>query len=149
MGNWRTVQIIGEVKDKNEVDSIIKYLTVGDDYESPASEDDIFYLQFGEGLCGLNQWVKNNGKINIVGNVYERDCEIEDLEKELKILADKFKSLDIILHTGGEYESLDCIASFEVHNGMVERKEPLIKGLDEFDKDRMQMNLMKALGIKF
>lgn len=148
MGNWRTVQIIGEVKNYEEVGQLINYLTVDkNNYTSKAYNDDIYYLQFGIGLCGLNQWVNFNGKINTIGNVFERDCEIEDLEKELNILANKFKSLDITLHVGDDYESLDCVASFIVKNGRVEKHDPLVKEIESISLERMEMNLKKALGI--
>lgn len=106
-------------------------------------------MQFGNGLCGINQWVKSNGKINVVGNVFERDCELIDLEKEMNVLAKKYNSLDLVLHAGGSYESTECTASFVVKNGIVNRCKPMVKEIDEISKDRVMENLYKALGMRF
>jgi hypothetical protein len=146
MGNWRTVEIKGMVQDINEAREIIAYLTVDrKSFESPASNDDIFYLQFGRGLCGLNQWVKSDGDIDVCGNVYERDCEIEDLESELTTLAKKFPSLLLELNAGGDYESTDCVATFFVKNGKVKRMDPVTKYLGGIEKDRVMYNLLRQL----
>jgi len=148
MGDWRTVQLVGKVADKSEVEGIIKYLKVDkNSYDSLAYDDGVYYLQFGSSLCGINQWVNSNGKISVIGNVYERDCELDDLEKELNVIAKKYNSLDLVLHAGGSYESTECTASFIVKNGIVKRCEPMVKEIDKISKDRIQSNLFKALGM--
>lgn len=146
MGDWRTIELKGNVHNEEDVNKIIKYLTVSrETYNSEAYDYGIYYLQFGTGLCGINQWVNEDGTIDICGNVYERDCEVEDLQSELTILANKFHSLDMVLHVGDNYESKDCVVSFMVKNGKVEKVDPMISELSGIDNGRMMSNLFKAL----
>jgi hypothetical protein len=147
MGNWRTVEIKGEVKNKAEVSEIRNYLTYDrNTYESAASNDGIYCLQFGESLCGINKWIDQSGIIDASGNVWERDCEIEDLKNELETLASKFLSLELTLNAGDDYESENCVASFIVKDGKVEQVDPLVKELNGINQDYMTANLMKMLG---
>lgn len=146
MGNWRTVELKGKMSNQDDVKGIIEYLTVDrKDYESKASEDGIFYLQFGSGICGINQWVGSNGEIDVCGNVYERDCEVDDLERELNRIAACYPSLDMVLHVGGDYEDTNCVASFIVRDGLVQKVEPLINELSGINSGYMKQNFMKAI----
>lgn len=143
---WRTVQVNGQIKGWKEIDDIITYLTVDkQSYDSPAYEDGVFFLQFGSGVFGLNKWVEDDGRINAVGNVYERDCTIEDLEKELKIIANKFPKLIMELHAGDDYESKHCVYSFNVFDGIVEKVEPHIRMLDDVDDSKIMKNFINQL----
>lgn len=145
MGNWRTVQLKGSVAPEDAA-AIRAYLQVDKQtYESPTSEDDIFFLQFGTGLCGLNQWVNQDGTIEAVGNVFERGCDLDNLEEELNILAKKFPSLLLMLHAGDDYESKNCVATFIVQQEKVEKSQPLITDLDEISQDQVMINLMNQL----
>jgi len=146
MGNWRTVELKGKVTNRDEIEKMIDYLTVDQNScTSQAYNDEIFYLQFGTGLYGINQWINNDGSIDICGNVYERDCAIEDLHNELSILAAKFPSLELILHVGGDYESTECILSFIVKNSEVKKVKPLVNKLNGIDKERAMANFFKAI----
>ena len=120
MGDWRTVNILGAMKPE-EAKEMIKELRSDDIWETPAWG---FAINFS--LCGLNQWVKENGDIIGIGNLAERDCEIEDIEIGLEYLVSKYPSIELTLHAGDNYESKDCVATFEVHDGIVEKKEPQI-----------------------
>ena len=102
-----------------EAKEMIKELRSDDIWETPAWG---FAINFS--LCGLNQWVKESGDIIGIGNLSERDCEIEDIEMGLEYLTNKYPSIELTLHAGGNYESQDCVATFEVHDGIVEKKEP-------------------------
>jgi hypothetical protein len=146
MGDWRSVNIKGKVTDKEKVKEIRDYLKYNSKtYGSKAEKDGIYYLQFGEGLCGLNEWIDYDGNIDALGNVFERDCENSDLLKELTILAEKYPCIDLVLHSGDNYESLICTASFVVKDGIVKQEPPMIDELEKMSNDKMQANLYKAL----
>lgn len=140
MGDWRTVNIKGKIS-KDEVNAAREFLK--SDYYR---EDSVYYLQFSEGLCSVGEWVKEDGTIDAIGNVYERDCNNEDLLRELTVLAEKFPTLDIILHSGSNWESLTCSASFVVKDGKCEQKEPMIPELHEISSAQIYTNLAKAFG---
>lgn len=145
MGNWRTVNIVGKIG-KKECKEAINFLTVDFNYNSKASDElDIFYLQFSESLCGLGNWVKNDGTINAVGNLWERGCSIDALEDELIKLSNKFKTLEIKLHAGDDWEDLKCVATFNVKDGVVIKLPPEIDRLKEISNEEMAFNLLKQL----
>lgn len=145
MGNWRTVELKGNVSNEEAI-QMIDYLTVDrNKYESKASDDDIFFLQFGVGVFGLNRWVEEDGTIDKVGNVFERDCDIDDLEEELNTIASKFTSLEMVLNAGDDYESPVCAASFIVKNGIVERVDPLVSELEGMNRNQIMENFFKQL----
>ena len=70
---------------------------------------------------------RKDGTIDAKGNVYERDCEVDDLLNELTALSNKFRTLEMLLHIGGDYESTLCKATIKVENGVVELLEPQLK----------------------
>lgn len=140
MGDWRTVNIKGRIS-KDEVNAARDFLK-----SNYWREDGVYYLQFSEGLCSIGEWIREDGIIDVIGNVYERDCENEDLLAELTVLAEKFPTLDIILHSGSNWESLTCSASFVVKDGKCEQKEPMIPEIHAIPSAQMYMNLAKSLG---
>lgn len=125
MGNWRTVNIHGKIS-KCEAKELIETLSEDKGWYTPAS-----CFTMGRSICGLNQWVKNDGSINAVGNLAERDYTNDDIESGLRFLAEKFPSLTLTLHSGSDFESLDCSATFHVENGIVTRCAPEISVLRE------------------
>jgi hypothetical protein len=147
MGMWRTIQVEGKITGRSNIDTIIDYLTVDKrTYDSKAyEEDEIFYLQFGNGVYGINQWIKSDSSIDAVGNVYERDCTIDDLFNELSKLAKKFPTLDMYLHAGDDYESRTCVCSFIIKDGEVSKVEPLINELNEISDEQAMKNFISQL----
>lgn len=127
MGNWITVNAIGKV-DIEEARVMIDMLKYDNKTYTSIAEKElgVFYLQFGKGVFGLNQWINEDGSIFAAGNVFERDCDVEDLVNELSALANKFTSLDMELHIGDWYESLKCVATVKVKNGIAKKFEPQI-----------------------
>lgn len=120
MGNWRTVNITGRM-DPDEAKNLIAELS-GESNRTPAK-----CLSMGHSLCGLNQWVTDDGFIDAIGNLAEHDFDNDDIEKALAYLADKYHSLQLTLHSGSDWEKLECTATFHVTNGKVERCEPEVK----------------------
>lgn len=145
MGNWRTIEIKGDVSIE-EAQKMRKYLKVDKStYESLASQDDIFYLQFSDGLCGLGEWISNDGSIESVGNVYERNCEVEDLLSEATTLAHNFPTLNILINIGDDYESLNCVGSIIVKNGSSILIDPIVKDLEAIPDEQIALNMLNIL----
>lgn len=128
MGNWRTVNITGKI-DKAHAGLLRQYLV--DAIKAPREDErwDIYPFVISEGSCGLWDWVQPNGKINAVGNLAERDFSNDDIEKALRIIANAFPTLTLTLHSGDDYESLNCTATFYVMSGECVRCKPQIKKL--------------------
>ena len=120
MGDWRTVNITGHMNPE-EAKRMIEELSSESIWYTAAWGFHIHYS-----LCGLNQWVKSDGKVFGAGNLAERDCEIEDIKAGLEYLVESYPSLNLILHAGGNYESEECVATFIVRNGVVEQTEPQV-----------------------
>lgn len=123
MGNWRTVDMVGHI-DKSDVENIRSYL------RSDKNEASCFTM--GEpSLCGLNQWVNDDGSIDVSANLYERDFDNEDIKYSLEVLASMYPSLSLTLHSGSDYESTVCSATFHVRNGTVVMCPPEVEKIRE------------------
>ena len=152
MGNWRTVNITGhiDIKDVNEARDL---LTMASKYD-PWMYDDgeceemcsLYCMAFGEGICGLHDWISPNGEINAIGNLHERDFDNDDIEKALTVLARKFPSLELTLHSGDDWESLHCTATFHVKDGICKRCNPEVDELMAISTSSMMGAFFRALG---
>ena len=120
MGNWRTVDMKGRIAGK-DVDDIRAFLSNDRDC------GDAWCFTMGHSLCGLNQWVNNDGSIDVSANLYEREFDNDDIESALQILAVRYPSLDLTLHSGSDYESTVCSATFHVKDGVVTRCAPEVE----------------------
>lgn len=152
MGNWRTVNISGHIG-ADEIDAARELLTRAANYDSWMYDDgkneelcSLFCLAFGEGLCGLRDWIRPSGNINAVGNLHERDFDNDDIEKALSILAKRFPTLELTLHSGDDWESLHCTATFHVKDGECKRCPPEIEELSEISSESIMENLWATLG---
>ena len=125
MGNWKTVNIRGKI-DASDVENIVAVLNEESCWKTPAA-----CLSIGESMCGLNCWIESDGAINASGNLSERDFTNDDIDEALQYLATLFPSLDITLHAGGDFESLECTATFHVNQGVVCRCSPEVKMIEK------------------
>lgn len=146
MGNWRTVNIDGVVKDQNDVDAIRKAL-VWDKKFCWESTNPMFFLQFGDGLASLGEWIPEiaGTEIHVAGNLFERDCEVDELGRELSVFAEKCPSANLVVNAGGDWESLTCVATFVIKDGTCERTVPKIPALREISEKMMLQRLRKAI----
>ena len=143
MGNWRTVNIEGTI-DPKEVDKATEFLVYENgDGESWARG----CLGFSYALCGLQDWINDSGVIYAIGNLSERDYDNDDIERELTHLARMCPSLELTLHSGSDYESLVCSATFHVKDGVVKRCNPEVEMIKEIPREIMQIRLYRALGV--
>lgn len=142
MGNWRTVDMRGHM-DAAEAQDMIEYLSYEDDWSK--WETDAACLLMGKSICGLDQWVEYDGTIDAVGNLAERDFGNDDIEKALVHLVGRYPSLELTLHSGSDWESLTCSATFHVKDGVVTRCEPEVEEIREIGGSMMQARLMSML----
>jgi hypothetical protein len=128
MGNWRTVEIVGRVSPEQAV-NMIEWLKEDDadwkniDWDN-YEEHPIEYLRMNRSLCGINQWVNEDGTITCQGNLSSKSPSDEDVERELNLLVEKYDTLELKLHLGGDYESDTCVATFTAKDGTVTKGDP-------------------------
>lgn len=111
MGNWRTVRIIGKVA-KSDIEALRQACRIDKDYKN------FHCLSIGTGLMGLGDWV--NERIDIGGNLAERNYDIADISSTLEKLVDTAPSMDLKVHCGSENEDETCVATITVRNKKVE-----------------------------
>jgi hypothetical protein len=152
MGNWRTVNISGHIG-TDDIDAAREMLKRAANYdpwmyEGGENEElcSLHCLAFGNGICGLHDWIRPSGNINAIGNLYERDFDNDDIEKALSVLARKFPTLVLALHSGDDWESLHCTATFHVKDGECKRCPPEIEELSKISSESMINNFLAALG---
>ena len=115
--------MVGRI-DKSDVENIRSYLS--------SDKNEAWCFTMGEpSLCGLNQWVNDDGSIDVSANLYERDFDNEDIKNALEILASMYPSLSLTLHSGSDYESTVCSATFHVRNGAVVMCPPEVQNIRE------------------
>lgn len=136
MGNWTTVHISG-MCDKKDLPALKKAIDKGNDYEN------FHCLCNTGGLCGIGDWV--NEDISVVGNLAERDYGQDDIKDKLQDLAKIAPSLTLKVHVGGDYESLDCVATVVCAEGEVNINSPEINKLPSIPQGQIHGNLMMAL----
>ena len=118
MGNWTTVHISGTC-DKKDIPALKKEVNVGDDWKK------FHCLCFTRvSICGLGNWVDEN--ISALGNLAERDYGVNDVAEQLKKLVRVAPSLNLKIHVGGDYESLDCVATVNCIGGKITVDKPEI-----------------------
>ncbi len=138
MGNWTTVNIEGSCP-ANEVDALRDYVNAynNGDYSR------IHCLSNGSGLYGLGDWA--NEGISVTGNLFERGFGKDDVAETLKTIGELCPNADIKVHVGGDYESLECVATVHLNKGRVNILDPERKTLAPLDQSKIAGNLMRAL----
>jgi hypothetical protein len=84
-------------------------------------------------------------KIDIVGNLAERDYSIEAVAKQLEKLAKIAPSLRVKIHCGGDYESTVCINTVILENGVVEIRQPEIECTGEISQGQIEAQFFDLL----
>lgn len=145
MGNWRTVNITGTM---TEADAAALREYLGYTYE----DGDSAWARFGPlsfcrgkpSLCGINRWPA--AKIDVIGNLAERDYDPDDVVKHLRELIRIAPSMSLVIHCGDDYESLNCIATIRVGEGLVCRmKQPEVQQVKSISDEQATVNLIQAL----
>lgn len=135
MGNWMTVNMTGSMTEQDAA-ALREYLGY-----SLRARDDPAWDRFGPlsfsrdqpSLCGLNDWPAATVSRN--GNVAE----------ELATLVKVAGSMLLTVHCGGDYESLDCVATIRVGEGLVSLGKPEVARIGEIGDDQAVANMFRAL----
>lgn len=121
MGNWRTVNIVGQVAEA-EVAALRAALVY--DLDNWDNFGPLAFAADRPGLAGLGDWVRP--RISAHGNLAERDYSVEDVAEALRRLLLVAPSLDVRVHCGGDWESEECVATVTASGGQVRVGPPLV-----------------------
>jgi hypothetical protein len=153
MGNWRTVHITGTCNRDDLPD--LRALVTEPDYMAPEYDhwyrlhyEDVGCLSFSAtspSLAGLNNWPAE--RIDIIGNLHERDLSVQDVEDAVAACLKVAPSLRLLVDCGGDYESSECVATVAVDEdgSQVRTLPPRVETLPEIPQGQMMAALMKQL----
>ena len=151
MGNWRTVNMTGTMSER-DASALRKYLGYSHRFVTSGAERDPAWDHFGPlsfnreqpSLCGLNDWPAP--EVNRAGNLAERDYSVERVAEHLRELLAIAGTILLKVHCGGDYESLDCVATISVGEGLVAVGKAEVERIEEISEAQARVNLLRALG---
>lgn len=135
MGNWTTVNIKGTITPEH-VQAVRKHF-------AKDFMDDGWGCLHNGGICGL----PNLGTevIDATGNLGERDYDAESVAEECNKVLAFAPSFDVIVHVGGDYESLDVVATVKKVDGKYQVISPEAKKIEPMNAEAMQANFLKQM----
>lgn len=136
MGNWTTVNIVGTCG-AEDIDALTKALTMDSDYGN------FHCLINSGGMCGLPDWARE--KIDVVGNLSERDYDADSVRRTLEEIAKTVPSLCVKVHVGGDYEDKNCVATVTLKGGKALITDPEIEEIREIEPMQMHGQFFNAL----
>jgi hypothetical protein len=140
VGNWRTVNIVGQVAEV-EVAALRAVLVYNSD-----NWDNFGPLAFDverPSLAGLGDWVRP--QIFACGNLAERDYSVEDVAEAIRRLLTVAPSLDVQVHCGGDWESAECVATVTASGGQVRVCPPQVTSVAPVGDDVAAGRLLRAM----
>lgn len=148
MGNWRTVNIVGTMspQDAQALRAHLGYPGYWKDVDNDPAWQRFGPLSFCKdqpSLCGVND--RPAPVMDRAGNLAERDYSVDDVAKTLRELLTVAPSMGLKVHCGGEYESLECVATVTVSGGAVTVGPPEIPELKPMSDEQGQLNMLRAL----
>lgn len=150
MGNWRTVSMSGTMT-AGDAAALREYLGYSYRFVTGGGPRDPAWDRFGPlsfnrdqpSACGLNDWPAET--VNRAGNLAERGYDPEDVAAQLRQLVTVARSMLLVVHCGGEYESLDCVATVRVGEGVVALGKPEVEKISAMDEAQAGLNMLRAL----
>lgn len=136
MGNWTTVNIVGTC-DAQDIEALKVALTMKDDYSN------FHCLINSGGICGLPDWARE--KIDVVGNLAERDYGADSVRGTLEEIAKTAPSLSVKVHVGGDYEDKKCVATVVLRDGKALVEDPEIEEIRDIEPMQMHGTMLTAL----
>lgn len=127
MGNWRTVNIVGTMSPQ----------------DAQALRAHLGYPGYWKDVD--NDWPAES--MDRAGNLAERDYDAQDVADTLRELLAVAPSMDLKVHCGGEYESLECTATVTVHEGVVTVGPPEVPELKPMSDEQGRLNMLRALTV--
>ena len=83
---------------------------------------------------------------NAVGNLSERDYDVDDVAESLALMAKAAPSLTCKVHCGGDWESKVCVATVALASGVVTIGDPEIITLDDADPNMAVQSFIYQMG---
>ena len=150
MGNWRTVNIVGTMspQDAQALRAHLGYPGYWKDVDNDPAWQRFGPLSFCKdqpSLCGVNDWPAES--MDRAGNLAERDYDPDDVADTLRELLAVAPSMELKVHCGGEYESLECVATVTVTGGVVTVGPPEVAELKAMSDEQGQLNMLRALTV--
>lgn len=130
MGNWRTVNMTGTI-DPAEAAELVDYLT----WDQNTDPHGLGPLTISSAIFALGRWPA--AAVDAHGNLFERDYTPQDVADQLHLLTGVAPSMDLVVHCGGEYEDLECVATITVKGGRVKLWPPQVKTVQGMTKDEI------------
>lgn len=154
VGNWRTVQVTGTMSERDAV-ALRQYLGYSHRFITSGEARDPAWDHFGPlsfnrdqpSLCGLNDWPA--ARVARSGNLAERDYDVDDVGECLSELVKVAPSMLLVVHCGGDYESLDCVATIRVGEGLVAAVPPEVERIDPMGDGQATLNALQALSGRY
>jgi hypothetical protein len=145
VGNWRTVNMTGTMTGE---DAALLRAYLGYSFRErndPAMKrfGPLSFCREQPSICGLNAWPAP--EVARSGNLAERDYGVDDVAEHLRELVAVAGSMMLTVHCGGERESLDCVATIRVGEGLVAAGKPEVERLAEIGDEQMLRNFMTSL----
>ena len=137
MGNWRTVNIVGNIP-KEYHSAMRAYFTLND-----TTYGHFNCLMIGTGLCGLGDWIATD--VYRIGNLAERDYTPVSVKEVLEYVGEHWPKCNLKVHCGDDYEKSNCVATVVLTDGKVEIRDPEIKDINEIPGDQIKNNLFSSL----
>lgn len=146
MGNWRTVNVTGTMTGA-DAERLRDYLGYSYRVRGDPAMKHFGPLSFSRdqpSVCGLGDWPAP--QVARAGNLAERDYSVEDVAGCLRDLVSVAGSMLLTVHCGGDRESLDCVATIHVGEGLVAVGRPEVEKLAEIGDMQMMLNFLDVLG---
>jgi hypothetical protein len=84
--------------------------------------------------------------INFTGNLGERGYGPESVAEELERIAAVCPSLKVKVHCGGDYETLDCVATVSLESGKAKVGDPEVQTIGPIPDGQMMQGFLAQPG---
>lgn len=128
MGNWRTVHIHGTVSGM-KVPALREALTPPSTGKWTEQDDALYCLHINSGVFRLGNWIPDDGLVNVVGNLSERDLGVGDVYDACCQIVNIDPAACFVIDIGDDFESSECIASIVVTNGQARIVSAIVEEL--------------------
>lgn len=150
MGNWRTVNMTGTMNERDAA-ALRQYLGYSHRFITSGAARDPAWDHFGPlsfcrdqpSLCGIGDWPAPT--VNRAGNLAERDYSVERVAEHLRELLTVAGTMLLKVHCGGDYESLDCVATISAGEGLVAIGKPEMERIGAMSDEQAELNAIRAL----
>jgi len=145
MGKWRTVHLTGTMN-QQDVGALWEHLGYSAYLSHDSALDHVGPLSFCKdtlSLRGIGSWPAE--KMDIIGNLHARDYSVQDVAEQLRELVAIAPSMMLVIHCGGEWESLKCVATIRTGEGLVAVMKPEVEKIIDVNDDQLTLESYRSL----